>query len=135
MMSGFLRLPSLSKMMRQHFRFDAVFHFERRGYALVQLLPSRPQQCRIRRILNQRMLEDVIGTWGSASPKYQFRTDELIERFAELCFGQLRNGYHEFVREFPTYGGTELSDFLGRAKPIEPCQQRPMQAGWNCQRR
>ena len=73
--SGLFRLPGLPEMVRQHLRCDALPTFERRGDARVQLLPARPQQRRICRILDQCMLEDVIGVRRETALKHQLRTD------------------------------------------------------------
>src|SRR5262245_21478306 len=108
-------------MMRQYFRFDALLKFERCSNARVQLPPSRPQQRRVGRILNECVLEVVISTRRETASKHQFRTDELIERLAKLCLRHLHDSCHQFVREFPTYCSTELGDLFGRTEPIKTC--------------
>ena len=64
----------------------------------------------------------------NALPEKQPRLDEAIERSREFRLALLGNGCHQFMREVPADGGSDLRDVLGCAEPIEPCDERGVEA-------
>ena len=108
------RTIRLRVVMRHQFRLrachlgKAVFQQLRRP--LVILLASALQQRLVRRILDERMLEQVRGLWWCSALKNQARIDEALEGVLEVFFSEFADRTCQFVGEFATDRGSDLGD-------------------------
>jgi hypothetical protein len=81
--NSLLRQPSFRTVMGKQGRLSCdnirEFLLQGRGDPGVDLLSPTLQQCTVCGILNQAVLERVLGVRGYSSPEYQFGDYELIQ--------------------------------------------------------
>jgi len=83
----------------------------------VQLLPPAPQERAIRRILDQRVLEQIYGVGRDAATEQQSCVPQLAERHIEI--GPAGDAVDQLVGELAAEDGPDLCHFLGRrAEPV-----------------
>jgi hypothetical protein len=93
----------------------------------MQPLTPAFQQVLVCSILDERMLEAVIGIRGHALNQQDISVRQPIERGLERRI--LNAGYpaKQRVRKTSSDHGADLRDLSGRAKSVEPCHQRLLQ--------
>jgi len=93
---------------------------------------SRPLQQRlVRRIVNQRVLEDVLRTRAPSSLVKQFGIHQLVQSKLQRGLFERDDRLQHFVRKFPPEDRTELRNFANRRQPIQSRHQQVLQRGRN----
>src|SRR6516165_3780700 len=87
--------------------------------AIMQLLAPPPQQARVRRILQQGVLEDIRGLRWLAAAKDQSSARKLLQRRLQCIAGNRCHGGEQAIREFATDSRADLGNLLDRAEPIK----------------
>src|SRR5215468_11494458 len=90
------------------FRQLGELAFKRIGDTAVQLLAPPPQQARVRRILQQGVLEDIRGIRWLAAAKDQSSARELLQSRLQCIAGNRRYSCEQEIREFTTDSRADL---------------------------
>src|SRR5262249_7035872 len=93
------------------------------GDPRMNVLTGCAEQRAVRYILNQCMLEKVIGMWRTALPKQQPGGDETIQREPQLPLRLLDHGSEKGMRELAPDRSRDLRYLLCRAEPVKPRHQ------------
>ena len=105
-----------------------VARLDRRGDPRMQRLARPAQQRAIGGVLDQRVLELVLGGGRRAALEHKAGGDELVERAARLGFAARRDGGDQLVGKFAADRGAGLRDFARcGSEPVEPRHQRGLQ--------
>src|SRR5215813_6427851 len=96
---------------------------ERIGDTAMQLLAPSPQQARVRRILQQSVLEDIRGIRRLAATKDQSSARELLQRRLQCIAGNRCHSREQAIRELATNSRADLGNLLNRAEPIKTRHQ------------
>src|SRR5262245_60502842 len=94
-------------------------------------LASALQQILISRILNERLLEAILGIRRQALYQQNVCLGEPVERGLQRRVLHPGHGAKEWVGEVPSNHGADLCHLARRAKPIEPRSQRLLQSRWD----
>ena len=112
----------LREMMRDDFglgRRALWIVAQRFGGAAVQRLPAAFEQALVGCVLDQRMLEAIVGLWRRALDKQEVGFGEPLQRRLQRRLVELDNVAQQRVGKIASKHRTDLRDVARRAEPIE----------------
>ena len=93
----------------------------------MQLLATAPGDALISRILDQRVLEAVVGLRWRALDKQEVSFGKPIQRRLQRALVEASHGSEQRIRETAAQHRADLRGLARRAEPIEPCRERLLQ--------
>src|SRR6516225_10724005 len=97
--------------------------------APVKGLPAAPEQAVVSRVLNQRVLETIVGLRRRALHKQEVGFGKPIQRRLQRWLVELANVAQQRIGKRASKNGPDLRDLAGRAEPIKARGKRLLQ-GW-----
>ena len=118
-------------MMRQHFRLArhpiGKLLFKRSGNLRVDLLATASHQACVDCVLDQCVLEQILGFRWQAALKDELSSDELCESGSQILFYEAGYSSDQRIGELPADGGSRLHHVFHGGEPIKTREQRGVQ--------
>jgi hypothetical protein len=93
----------------------------------MQVLATAPEEALISRILDQRVLEAVVGLRERALDKQEVSFGKPIQRRLQRALVEASHGSEQRIRETAAQHCADLRGLARSAEPIEPCRERLLQ--------
>jgi hypothetical protein len=93
----------------------------------MQVLATAPEEALISRILDQRVLDAVVGLRERTLDKQEVSFGKPIQRRLQRALVEASHGSEQRIRETAAQHCADLRGLARRAEPIEPCRERLLQ--------